>query len=63
MRIFLLISILSLSGCTHCSLTETVFDGKTSGINPYGSGDIIIERKSYWGTNACVVSLMNQEIL
>jgi len=60
MRILLLICILSMSGCTHCSLTETVFEGETKGINPYGSGNIVIERKSYWGTNACVIKMMEE---
>jgi len=59
--LLLCITVFSLSSCTHCSLTETVFEGKTKGMNPYGDGDVIIDRQSYWGTNACVVEMLKQK--
>jgi len=45
------------AGCAHCSLTETKFKGKTKGMNPYGDGDITIDRTSYWGTQECLNTL------
>ena len=53
--------IVSSLGCSHCSVTRTNFDGKTSGINPYGAGEVEVERESYWGTNQCVVKLMEMK--
>jgi len=46
-----------LAGCSHCSITKTEFDGKTFGINPYGSGKMKVERISYWGNLNCVGNL------
>lgn len=45
-------------GCAHCSRTQTHFDGKTKGINPYGDGQLIIDRDSYWGNQNCIMTLM-----
>lgn len=43
-----------LSGCAHCSKTNTTFNGKTKGMNPYGDGDINVVRESYWGNKGCI---------
>ena len=49
-------------GCVHCSLTKTNFKGRTTGINPYGSGDITVNRTSLWGTHEeCITNWMEDE--
>ncbi len=65
MRIILLILVLSVSGCAHCSKTKSVFDGQSSGINPYGKGRLQIVRESFWGTKSCIdkVKFNNVETL
>ena len=50
-KLILLIGIVFLSGCAHCSVTETNFDGKTKGFNPYGDGTAKVKRISFWGTS------------
>ena len=57
--ICLVLLIIYGSGCSHCSVTRTEFDGKTSGLNPYGTGDIEIVRESFWqwGKAKCKVAL------
>jgi len=50
-----------LSGCAHCSRTVSDFDGKTAGINPYGSGTLKTSRVSYWGTKACVNKMIKED--
>lgn len=47
-------------GCTHCSKTVTMFKGKTTGINPYGSGNIRVDRESYWGSLECIVDMLSE---
>ena len=48
-RILLICCIVFCIGCVHYSKTITDFNGKTTGINPYGNGDITVHRESYWG--------------
>jgi len=48
-----IVSLLFLVGCAHCSKTVTDFNGKTSGINPYGKGDIKIHRESTYRLGDC----------
>ena len=48
-RILLISCIVLCIGCVHYSKTITDFNGKTTGINPYGSGTIKVHRESYWG--------------
>jgi len=57
----LLLICFVLQGCAHCSKTVTTFDGKTKGFNPYGDGDLTIDRTAYWGTKGCVGRLLDQE--
>lgn len=45
--------------CAHCSLTKTHFTGKTTGVNPYGSGNIVVDRESYWGDLNCILKMMD----
>ena len=59
--ITLLVAI-ALVGCSHCSKTVSKFDGRTSGLNPYGEGDLEVDRTSYWGTQECIKLLFGQEI-
>ena len=61
-KISLTILIISLIGCTHCSVTKTNFNGKTHGLNPYGVGDAQVERESYWGSKDCVMGLMKETV-
>jgi len=49
-----LVVVLMLSGCAHCSTTVSHFDGKTFGINPYGSGNLKVDRITSWGSSNCV---------
>lgn len=56
------VCLIFLQGCAHCSKTVTNFDGKTSGINPYGNGKVKVLRTSYWGNNMCIKNMMKNEI-
>ena len=47
-------------GCAHCSKTVTHFKGKTAGINPYGAGNVIIDRESYWGDMNCISRMLDK---
>ena len=49
--LIVLFSVIVLSGCAHCSVTETLFDGETKGFNPYGDGTADVTRTSFWGTS------------
>jgi len=49
-----------LSGCAHCSVTITDFTGKTKGINPYGDGNVVVARESYWGNLQCILDLIDR---
>ena len=60
MRYYVLLACLFIVGCAHCSRTQTQFSGKTSGINPYGTGDIVISRDSIWGNSSkCLEKMLN----
>ena len=59
--IILAICVMLLSGCAHCSKTVTKFDGKTTGINPYGSGKVKVVREAYWGFKQCILRLINRD--
>lgn len=54
--------LLFFTGCVHCSRNATMFNGKTHGFNPYGTGDIHVVRESYWGNLQCVLKLIEQRI-
>lgn len=60
-KIFLAVLVLSLSGCAHCSKTVTNFNGKTTGINPYGAGTVKVVREAYWGNLKCILKLINKK--
>ena len=49
-------------GCAgnHCSRTVTNFTGKTKGFNPYGDGDMDMDRESYWGNLGCIKKLIDK---
>ena len=55
----LLCVAVTIIGCAHCSRTLTHFQGKTTGVNPYGSGNIEVNRDSYWGDKECIMKLVN----
>jgi len=57
----MMILVSVLSGCAHCSRTVTNFNGKTNGLNPYGKGDIKVDREAYWGNLKCILKLVNKE--
>jgi hypothetical protein len=61
MKVYLLILVLLLVGCSHCSVTKTKFTGKTTGINPYGNGNIVVDRESYWGFNECLSRITDEK--
>ena len=48
-------------GCAHCSRTVTHFDGKTKSLNPYGDGNMTIDRESYWGNMNCVRRMLDEK--
>jgi len=59
MKKFLFVFLVILfAGCVHCSKTKTKFVGETNGLNPYGKGNIKIERESYWGIGKCVSNVV-----
>lgn len=47
--------VIMAAGCAHVSVTETNFDGRTNGLNPYGSGDLEVVRVSITGTSKDLV--------
>ena len=60
-NILLLLAVVVLfTGCAHCSVTLTKFDGKTKGLNPYGDGNIDVIREAYWGFKACILKLVER---
>ena len=65
MKIFKIMLFLSMAvfifGCAHVSKTVTHFDGKTKGFNPYGDGNIVVDRTAYWGTNSELLNILMME--
>ena len=47
-KVLLILCVIVLSGCAHYSKTTTHFEGETSGLNPYGKGDVKVVRESHW---------------
>ena len=60
-KLFLLFFIPFLISCSHCSRTVTNFDGKPSGLNPYGSGNLVVVREAYWGNLKCILKMLGEE--
>lgn len=57
----LILCLILMSGCSHCSRTITDFDGKTHGLNPYGTGKAKVTREAYWGNLQCILKLIGQK--
>jgi len=60
--VLMILVISILSGCAHCSVTTTNFDGKTKGFNPYGDGDVDVIREAYWGFKECILKLVERSM-
>jgi len=60
-RLMCLFAVILISGCAHCSKIVSHFEGKTKGLNPYGDGNAVVDRESYWGDRECILRLIERD--